>query len=160
MASIATRVSNRKDGIPKGRKQPEWNRQPTLFKRKPGAKENKINGVPLLARTLLGYNIDVKTLQFFKHSWRPSTRKCYITHINRWSIWAIENGVKVLDPPLAAVLKYLHIYFEKGVGYGAINAARCALSLILPRSQGATIGEHFLVKGGLYPSLGKQTNRE
>ena len=95
---------------------------------------------------MLGYNIDVKTLQFFKHTWRPSTRKCYITHINRWALWAIENNVKVLDPPLAAVLKYLRMYFEKGVGYGAINAARCALSLILPRAQGNTIGEHFLVK--------------
>ena len=52
----------------------------------------------------------------------------------------------MLDPPLSTVLKYLRIYFEKGVRYGEINAARCALSLILPRSQRATIGEHFLVK--------------
>ena len=73
----------------------------------------------------MGYNIDVKTLQFFTHTWRPFTRKCYVTHINR----AIENGVKILDLPLSAVLKYLQIYFEKGVGYGAINAARFHLGL-------------------------------
>ena len=84
--------------------------------------------------------------QFFKYSWRPSTRKCYITHINRWAVWAIENGVMVLDSLLAAVSKYLRIYFDKGVGYGAINVAKCALSLILPHSQGAMIGEHFLIK--------------
>ena len=116
MACFATKSSKRKNGNSEGRKQPEWSKQPTLFKRKSGVKENKINGLPLLARTLLGYNLDVKTLQFFKYTWRPYTRKCYVTHINRWALWAIENGIKVLDPPLSAVLKYFRIYFERGVG--------------------------------------------
>ena len=38
------------------------------------------------------------------------------------------------------------MYFETGVGYGAVNIARCALSLVLPRDNGKTIGEHYLVK--------------
>ena len=63
-----------------------------------------------------------------------------------WALWAIQNYVKVLKSPIAAVLKYLHMNFEKGVGYGANNAARSALSLILPCSQGATTGKQFLVK--------------
>ena len=52
----------------------------------------------------------------------------------------------MLNPTIAAVSKYLHMYFEKGVCSGGINAARCALSLVLPHSQGPTIGKHFLVK--------------
>ena len=52
----------------------------------------------------------------------------------------------MLNPGLGDVLKYLRDYFNTGVGYGAINAARCALSLILPRHKGATVGEHYVVK--------------
>ena len=51
-----------------------------------------------------------------------------------------------MNPTIANVLKYLRKYFESGVGYGAVNAARCALSMILPRVNGNTLGEHFLIK--------------
>ena len=66
--------------------------------------------------------------------------------MNRWALWAIQKGVRVLNPGLSDVLKYLRWYFETGVGYGAINAARCALSLILPRYRGTTVGEHFMIR--------------
>ena len=39
----------------------------------------------------------------------------------------------------------MYLLWERG-RLGALNAARCALNLILPHSQGATIGEHYLVK--------------
>jgi transposase-like protein len=61
-------------------------------------------------------------------------------------LWAYENDIRVLNPQISDVLKYLRIYFETGVGYGAVNAARCALSVVLPRIGGQTIGEHFLVR--------------
>lgn len=51
-----------------------------------------------------------------------------------------------MNPDIADVLDFLRIYFETGVGYGAVNTARCALSLVLPRFEGKTVGEHFLVK--------------
>ena len=98
-----------------------------------------------MARTLKPYNIDKKTLAYFQHAWRPSTKKAYKTHLNRWSLWAYENDIPIMNPDLADILRYLRIYFETGVGYGAINAARCALSLILPRSQGKTVGEHHVI---------------
>ena len=92
------------------------------------------------------YNIDNRTMQYFQHTWRPSTRKTYATHMNKWALWAIERDIRILNPQMADVLKYLRWYFETGVGYGAINAARCALSLILPRHRGQTVGDHFMVK--------------
>lgn len=110
------------------------------------SRKYKIKGVPLLARTIQGYEIDNKTLEYFQDTWRNSTRKGYLTHINRWALWAIERGVSVLNPKMANVLKYLRMYFESGVGYGAVNMARCALSVILPRKDGNTIGEHFLIR--------------
>ena len=59
----------------------------------------------------------------------------------------IVKGVKILNPTIADVLKYLRMYFETGVGYAAVNTARCAFSIILPRAaHGQTIGEQYLVK--------------
>jgi hypothetical protein len=34
---------------------------------------------------------------------------------------------------------------DEGLGYEAINTARCALSVILPRINGESIGKHYLV---------------
>lgn len=85
-------------------------------------------------------------LPYFKHTWRDSTKKAYVTHLKRWSLWAYERNISVLDPSIGSVLDYLRMYFETGVGYGAVNAARCALSLVLPNYEGVTVGKHFLVK--------------
>ena len=72
--------------------------------------------------------------------------KSYVSHLNKWSLWAYEHDVPILNPEISNVLDYLRMYFETGVGYGAVNTARCALSLVLPRDSGKTIGEHYLVK--------------
>ena len=74
-----------------------------------------------MAKTLEGYNTDIKTLNYFQHTWRPSTKKNYVVHVNRWALWAPEKGISVLNPQIADVLKYLRIYFETGVVYGAVN---------------------------------------
>ena len=50
------------------------------------------------------------------------------------------------EPWVKKCVRLFTIYFETGVGYGAINTARCALSIVLPRFEGKTIGEYYLVK--------------
>lgn len=92
------------------------------------------------------YDIDDETLAFFSKTWRPSTSTAYKGHILRWAKWAESREISIIKPKVAQVLRFLREYFETGVGYGAINSARCALSVILPRGGGTTIGEHFLVK--------------
>ena len=147
MAPAPAGEGNSTAEVPQITREPIWSQSKKPRKQARGAKRHKIDGLPLLVITLEEYNIDNTTLQFFKFSWRPSTRNNYVTHINRWALWALEQGVKVLDPPIVEVLKYLRIYFETGVGYGAIKVARCVLSLILPRAKnGQTVVEHFLIK--------------
>ena len=67
-------------------------------------------------------------------------------HLKRWALWAFKNHIPILDPTISNVLDFLRKYFESGVGYGAVNTARCALSILLPKSEGKTVGEHFLIK--------------
>ena len=85
-------------------------------------------------------------MNYFKFTWKDSTKKAYAIHLKRWALWAFKNHISVLNPTIANVLRFLRKYFETGVGYGAVNTARCALSMILPRYEGKTVGEHFLIR--------------
>ena len=91
------------------------------------------------------FGIDPLTIKCFSNTWRKSTKKTYKSHLLRWGLWAKQNDVSILNPKIQEVLKFLRVYFETGVGYGAINAARCALSLLLPRHNGRSIGESTLI---------------
>lgn len=102
--------------------------------------------LPLLSQTLKQFNIDDKTFAYFSQTWRKTTSSAYKGHITRWYNWALKKEISPIEPTVAQVLRFLREYFETGVGYGALNAARCALSIILPRGDNYTMGEHFLVK--------------
>lgn len=109
-------------------------------------RSNKPLELPYLSNSLKNFDIDSKTLEYLQEAWRPSTKKVYSSHLKRWSFWAFNNKVRVLNPGVKQILKFLREYFETGVGYGAINAARCALSVILPKIDGRTVGENYLVR--------------
>ena len=59
--------------VPKMKGDPLWNRRPEQPKKRCRTTKCKINGLPLLVRTLEGYSLNNKTLQFLKHTWRDST---------------------------------------------------------------------------------------
>ena len=78
-------------------------------------------------------------------SWRISTRKLYTTYLRKWALYAVERGIALTNPSLPAVCRFLRYLVEQGLGYGAINAARCALATLLPDYEGFSFGKHPLV---------------
>ena len=50
-----------------------------------------------------------------------------------------------MKPTLAQVVTFLRLLEDQGLGYGAINTARCALSVVLPRIDGETVGKHHVI---------------
>ena len=60
--------------------------------------------------------------------------------------------MEVLKPSLPQVCRFLRQLSDAGLGYGALNAARSALSAVLPQVEGFMLGPHplicRLVKGG------------
>ena len=84
-------------------------------------------------------------------AWRPSTKKAYSAYLKKWATFCIERAINTFSPTLPQVCRFLRLLAAKGVGYGAINTARCALSTILPMYEGHTFGTHpyvcWLVKG-------------
>ena len=51
------------------------------------------------------------------------------------------HRVKPLKPTIAQILRFFRLLEDKDLRFEAMNAARCALSIILPRIDGETVGQ-------------------
>ena len=104
-----------------------------------------------MANKLRKLGFDEQTILLVMDAWRPSTKKLYTTYLRKWALYCVEHKVSLLKPSLAQVCRFLRVLAQKGLGYGAINATRSALSTILPNIDGQSIGKHpvvcLLVKG-------------
>ena len=107
---------------------------------------NPLGGIPFLRKRLSPYGLDKATTEFIVSSaWRESTVKLYSTYLKKWGVFCLTRSVKPLEPSLAQVCRFLRILAQEGLGYGAVNTARCALSVILPKVDGQTVGKHQLI---------------
>ena len=95
---------------------------------------------------MLPYGLDKATTEFIVASaWRESTVRLYATYLRKWGVYCLTRSVKPLEPSLAQVCRFLRVLAQEGLGFGAVNTARCALSVILPKIDGQTVGKHQLV---------------
>lgn len=83
-----------------------------------------------------------RILQF---TWRPGTVKLYTTYLKKWGLYCVLKGVPPLKPSIPQVARFLRMLEDEGLGYGAVNTARCALSVILPRIDGNSVGKHHYI---------------
>ena len=88
---------------------------------------------------------DRGTVELIMASWRESMKKLYGTYITKWCTFCCERNVNVLEPTLPQICRFLRMLSDKGFSYASINAARCALSAILPRMEGQSVGNNPLV---------------
>ena len=66
------------------------------------------------------------------NAWRDSTKNMYSTYLNKWAVFCVERDIAILSPTLPQNCHFLKLLASQYVGYGAVNTARCALSIILP----------------------------
>ena len=104
-----------------------------------------------MGRKLLKAGFDKETVLLVMDAWRPSTKKVYGNYLRKWALFCVEHGIKLMSPTLPQACGFLKSLSKKGMGYGALNAARSALATILPRYEGVGFGKHpivsWLVKG-------------
>ena len=75
-------------------------------------------------------------------SWANGTKKQYNPHIHDWIEFC---QIKKIDPIQADILvgaEFLANKFMKGLGYSAVNSARCALSAFMAPQDGITFGKN------------------
>ena len=97
-------------------------------------------------------------------SWSNSTLKRYATPINRWFQYCSLHHIDPFKANYVQAVEFLSdMFHERNLGYSTMNTARCALSVMLPTSNGTSFGKHPLVtrllKGifRLRPSLPRYT---
>ena len=78
-------------------------------------------------------------------AWRPGTIKLYAHYIMKWQLFCFLRKISPVKPDIAHIFKFLRILEDEKLGYGAINTARCALSVVLPHIDGQTVGKHYLI---------------
>ena len=86
---------------------------------------------------------DKSTAEFLIDSWQPATRKVYNIYISKWNTFCLLENVDKLNPPVFKVCKFLKMLSQQKLSFGAVNAARCALSVLMPDfSKGNSIGKN------------------
>ena len=79
-------------------------------------------------------------------SWRPATMATYNNYLNKWFLFCGHYEVQPFSPTTFQVCRFLRLLSELDLSSGAINAARCALSVLLPLlTNGLTIGKDYWV---------------
>ena len=95
---------------------------------------------------------DKGTINLISDAWRSGTKKVYTTYLRKWSTFCLLRGLDPLKPTLPEACRFLRTLSDQGLGYAALNTARCSLSTILPSYDGRSFGSHpyvcWLVKGG------------
>ena len=104
-----------------------------------------VGGITFLAKKLRSLGYDKETIELITDTWRPSTKRVYTTYLKKWALFCIRFRVKLLEPSLPQVCKFLKNLTKAGLGYGALNADRSALAKILPSYEGYSLGKHPLV---------------
>ena len=76
------------------------------------------------------------------NSWRPSTRKQYISHIQKWMKFANERKFNPSQIDYKILIEFLTSLYKQGLSYSSINSARSAISSISDNE----IGSHHIVR--------------
>ena len=86
------------------------------------------------------------TAKFLMTSWKDGTKTQYSLYYKKWRTYCLVNKVDHVKPNDFQLCSFLRELSEKGYSAGAINAARCSLSCLLPRQEnGETRGRAFWV---------------
>ena len=65
-------------------------------------------------------------------SWRPSSRKQYLSAIGKWLHLCTKRKIDPLQAAVSEGINFLQDEFASGASYSSLNTARSALSFILP----------------------------
>ena len=101
--------------------------------------------VPALLKKVEHFDLSQQAKELYLESWRPKTIRQYQVYVRKWFTLCVEKGWNKDNPSLNQGIFFLTQLFSKGLSYSAINAARSALSNILPLFDNVPFGQHHVV---------------
>ena len=79
-------------------------------------------------------------------SWRPSSRRQYLSSIRQWCEFCIAKQIHPCRASVIEGLNFLQYLLNSNTNYSSVGTARSALSFLLPRNESGSFGHHYLVK--------------
>ena len=107
--------------------------------------ENRYSSLPLIKLIAESNGISKQAQDILEGSWRPSTRKRYAGHVQRFTQYCHQQNVDPFQATTKIGIEYLTKYFHTGVGYSSVNTARSVLSTIIKTENDIPFGELPLV---------------
>lgn len=108
-------------------------------------RQTSLNSLSLIRKCYENRNISGKATEIILASWRVGTQKQYVTYIKKWISFCSKKQINSLQADINEVLEFLTELYENGIGYSAMNTARCALSAIGLVRDGFAIGAHPVI---------------
>ena len=101
--------------------------------------------MPLVRKSLEGRGLSESATSLILQSWRRGTQQQYKPFIAKWQQYCSQRKINPFSATLEHGINFLAELYQTGIGYSALNTARCALSTICFTSEHYTFGQHPLV---------------
>ena len=99
----------------------------------PAPQETDPPRLPLIRNHLNNKEISATAKEIIMASCRASTSKQYQLYLSRWEVFCKSRNINKFTASTENGIDFLASLYEKGLGYSAINTARCALSSVLDK---------------------------
>ena len=101
--------------------------------------------MPLVRKPLEGRGLSESATSLILQSWRKGSKQQYKPFIAKWEQYCSQRQINLFSAPIEHGINFLAELYQTGIGYSALNTARCALSTVCFTSKHYTFGQHPLV---------------
>jgi integrase len=108
-------------------------------------KQTDTECLSIVRESLKVRGLSQKVTDIVLSSWRGGTQKQYAVYIRRWRLFCNQREINLFQPSVAEALDFLVEMYELGIGYSAMNTARCALSSFIMPVNNVSFGAQPLV---------------
>ena len=107
--------------------------------------EAHTSDMPLVRKSLQGRGFSDSATSLILQSWRKGTKQRYKPFITKWKQYCSQRKINPFSATIEHGINFLAELYHAGIGYSALNTARCALSTVCVTSEHYTFGQHPLV---------------
>ena len=107
--------------------------------------EAHTSDMPLVQKSLEGRGLSESATSLILQSWRKGTKQQYKPFITKWEQYCCQRKINPFSATIEHGINFLAELYQTGIGYSALNTARCALSTVCLTSEHYTFGQHPLV---------------
>ena len=109
------------------------------------APEAHTSDMPLVRKSLEGRGLLESATSLILQSWRKGTKQQYKPFFTKWEQYCSQRKINPFSATIEHGINFLAELYQTGIGYSALNTARCALSPVCFTSEHNTFGQHHLV---------------